>query len=322
MLFDNNEVLPDKQICKKVARLCDLADCTKLANRILNCSNFIEYDTVKGLYLETAVRSFCKDKFCPVCQIRNRKSDFNKNKTTAEHIVKNFPAAKFFHVTMTIKNTVVINKSILTDMNTAFGKLVKRKKVCKNLLGYYKSLEITYSDKKDFHPHIHAVFAFKSTFTKGADNYISANEWLALWQETLGSKYVSERVSADEIPNVKSNYEAVDEKGNKHKTTTSKSIANVMYYITKHVNYKDYTSHDELENIYVLKSLYEATKNLNLITNSGIFRAEIKEYRKKAKGNTEEKKRIRAQRQQLKSYRTNKIRYNGNSYVPYDNDDT
>lgn len=322
--FDANDIVPSKEICKKVARLCDLSGNKPLAKKILTCSTFIEYDEFKGFYIDITKRNFCKDKLCPVCQVVNRNRDNGKNNAVAKYIAENYPSAKIFHVTLTIKNPVSIHKSVLVDLNNAFIRLIKRKKVDKNLLGYYKSIEITYNGNKGFHPHIHVIMVFSSTFNKGSDNYISLDEWLPLWQDALNGKYLSEKVSADEIRNTQGVYIATDkhDKNKQYETTTAQSIAKVMYYMTKHVRLKDYTTHSEEENIYVLTSLHEATKNMKLKACAGIFKTETTEYKKADKIRKQSKKEARANWRQLKNYKTKTKRYNGKQYVSYGNDDT
>lgn len=69
--------------------------------------------------------------------------------------------------------------------------MFKRKKVQKNLLGYLRSIEVTYNEKKqDYHPHIHVLLFVKSSYFKNSENDLSQEEWSELWAKSLKVDYL------------------------------------------------------------------------------------------------------------------------------------
>ncbi len=96
-------------------------------------------------------------------------------------------------MTLTVKNVPGAElNSTLTQLTKSFDRLFKRKKVQSNLLGYLRSIEVTYNeDRKDYHPHIHVLLFVRPNYFSGrGDNYISQEEWAELWAKSLKVDYV------------------------------------------------------------------------------------------------------------------------------------
>ena len=106
--------------------------------------------------------------------------------------MKQQPKGRFIFLTLTVKNVEgsALNDT-LTQLTKSFDRLFKRKKVQKNLIGYLRSIEVTYNEeRKDYHPHIHVLLFMKSTYFKNADNYLTQEEWAELWAKSLKVHYV------------------------------------------------------------------------------------------------------------------------------------
>ena len=77
-------------------------------------------------------------------------------------------------------------KQEITQISEGFRRLMLYKKVDKNVIGYLRALEITYStNRDDYHPHLHVLlFVSSSYFTGNGNNYISQDEWTSLWKKS------------------------------------------------------------------------------------------------------------------------------------------
>lgn len=65
------------------------------------------------------------------------------------------------------------------------------KKVDKNILGYLRATEVTYSKKrKDYHPHLHVLLFVKLGYFKNKGEYLSQEVWTQLWQKAMKLDYI------------------------------------------------------------------------------------------------------------------------------------
>lgn len=140
--------------------------------------------------LKTA--NFCRVRLCPMCQWRRSLKMFSQVKKITDKILENDKSTRFIFGTFTIKNTDAENlEACINTLNKKFKYLVDQKKTFapakklkQNLLGYLKAVEVTYNSKdKTYHPHLHVIFAVKSTFFKNSSNYMTKKEWIELWQK-------------------------------------------------------------------------------------------------------------------------------------------
>lgn len=196
--------------------------------------------------LKTA--NFCRIRLCPMCQWRRSLKMFSQVKKITDKILENDKSTRFIFGTFTIKNTDAENlEACINILNKKFKYLVDQKKTFapakklkQNLLGYLKAVEVTYNSKdKTYHPHLHVIFAVKSTFFKNKQNYMTKKEWIELWQKALNVDYKPQ-----------TDIRAI-------KTNTGKAIAEVAKYPAK---VAPILSLNDDEAIEVLKTL---TSSLN-----------------------------------------------------------
>lgn len=73
--------------------------------------------------------------------------------------VKREPKGRFIFLTLTVENVrgEKLNKT-LSKMAEGFRRLMMYKQVDKNIIGFLRSTEVTYSkDREDYHPHLHVL---------------------------------------------------------------------------------------------------------------------------------------------------------------------
>ncbi|MBS8095509.1 protein rep, partial [Streptococcus suis] len=105
--------------------------------------------------------------------------------------MKRYPKGRFLFLTLTIKNVSgkELNKT-LSKMTEGFRRLMMYKKVDKNILGYLRATEVTYStEHENYHPHLHVLLFVKSSYFKNSDSYLTQEEWTKLWAKAMKLDY-------------------------------------------------------------------------------------------------------------------------------------
>ena len=208
--------------------------------------------------LKTA--NFCRVRLCPMCQWRRSLKMFSQVKKITDKILENDKSTRFIFGTFTIKNTDAENlEACINTLNKKFKYLVDQKKTFapakklkQNLLGYLKAVEVTYNSKdKTYHPHLHVIFAVKSTFFKNSNNYMTKKEWIELWQKALNVDYKPQ-----------TDIRAI-------KTNTGKAIAEVAKYPVKTAPILSLPDDEAVE---VLKTLTLSLNKKRFVSYGGIFK--------------------------------------------------
>lgn len=204
--------------------------------------------------------NFCRLRLCPMCQWRRSLKMFSQVKKITDKILENDKSTRFIFGTFTIKNTDAENlETCINTLNKKFKYLVDQKKTFapakklkQNLLGYLKAVEVTYNTKdKTYHPHLHVIFAVKSTFFKNSSNYMTKKEWINLWQQALGVDYKPQT----DIRAIKSG--------------TAKAVAEVAKYPVKTAPILSLPDDEAVE---VLKTLTLSLNKKRFVSYGGIFK--------------------------------------------------
>lgn len=204
--------------------------------------------------------NFCRLRLCPMCQWRRSLKMFSQVKKITDKILENDKSTRFIFGTFTIKNTDAENlEACINTLNKKFKYLVDQKKTFapakklkQNLLGYLKAVEVTYNSKdKTYHPHLHVIFAVKSTFFKNSSNYMTKKEWIELWQKALNVDYKPQT----DIRAIKSG--------------TAKAVAEVAKYPVKTA---PILKLDDNEAVEVLKTLTMSLNKKRFVAYGGIFK--------------------------------------------------
>lgn len=183
----------------------------KKIERVSTCADLLKFikDPVQGLKLYQAY--FCGNKLCPICDWRRSIKYSFQAKKMIDRALKMYPKARFLFLTLTIRNiSAEALKEVVKEINKSFDRLFRRKKVKKNMLGFIRALEVTYSDKTGlYHPHLHVLLMVTPTYFKNKENYISQEEWTDMWQQSakldytpiVNIKAVKEKVARDDLKN-------------------------------------------------------------------------------------------------------------------------
>lgn len=204
--------------------------------------------------------NFCRLRLCPMCQWRRSLKMFGQVQMITDKILERDKSTRFLFATFTVKNVDAENlETCINILNNKFLYLVSRnktfapaKKLKQNLLGYLKAVEVTYNTKdKTYHPHLHVIFAVKSTFFKNKQNYMTKKEWIELWQQALGVDYKPQT----DIRAIKSG--------------TAKAVAEVAKYPVKTAPILSLPDDEAVE---VLKTLTSSLNKKRFVAYGGIFK--------------------------------------------------
>lgn len=160
--------------------------------RIYQCAEVMKFieqsDGTKKLYQSY----FCKNKLCPICNWRRSMKYVYQAEQVINEAMTRYPKGRFLFLTLTVKNVSAdeLNQT-LSKITEGFRRLMMYKKVDKNILGYLRSTEVTYSDKyQNYHPHLHVLLFVKSSYFKNTDSYLTQEEWTNLWAKAMKLDYV------------------------------------------------------------------------------------------------------------------------------------
>lgn len=161
-------------------------------NNVYECAEVLKFREQEDGSLKLFQTWFCKKKLCPICNWRRSMKYSYQAEEVITEAMKQYPKGRFIFLTLTVKN---VNgdfiKQEITKISEGFNRLMKYKKVDKNILGYLRALEVTYSaNRDDYHPHLHILLFVRPSYFKGSgDNYISQDEWVKLWQKAMKLDY-------------------------------------------------------------------------------------------------------------------------------------
>ncbi len=163
-----------------------------LIERIRICGETLQFHRLSDGQLKLYQAYFCKNKLCPMCNWRRSMKYSYQASVVVDKAIEEYPKGRFLFLTLTVKNVEgdKLNETI-SSLTKSFDRLFKRAKVKKNVLGYIRSTEVTYNEKKEtYHPHLHVLLFVNSSYFRDKDNYISQKEWSQLWSQSLKVDYV------------------------------------------------------------------------------------------------------------------------------------
>lgn len=238
------------------------------AENVKICAEVMRFEPTDTGHLKLKQTWFCKSKLCPLCNWRRSMKHSNQVVQVIDEAVKREASGRFLFWTLTSKNTYDGQelKKALSEMTSAFNRLVKYKKVKKNLLGYLRATEVTVNSKDNsYNQHMHVLVFVKSTYFKDSENYLTQAELTELWQKAL-------KVNYRPIVNVK----AV--KPRKTVKKDKDSLLGAVYETAKYpVKSVDYLSGSHDQNLKRVEDLEKGLAHKKLFSFGGLFKTIRKE---------------------------------------------
>lgn len=238
----------------------------KKAERVKDCAEVLEYKQNR----ETGERKlyrvwFCKSRLCPMCNWRRAmKHGIQSQKVVAE-VIRQKPTVRWLFLTLSVKNVFdgeELNES-LSAMAKGFNRMMKYKKINKNLVGFMRATEVTVNNiDNSYNQHMHVLVCVEPTYFKNTENYVNQKQWIQFWRKAMKLNY---------DPNVK--VQMIRPK-NKHKSDIKSAIDETAKYPVKDM---DFMTDDEEKNKKRLSDLEEGLQRKRLISYGGL----LKEIHKK-----------------------------------------
>ncbi|HFI0458405.1 TPA: protein rep [Streptococcus suis] len=210
---------------------------------------------------------FCKDKLCPVCQWRRSLKMGFYNRQIIKQIAFDDVKGKYIFLTLTVKNCKGEDlKSTIQMILKGFDRMFRRAVFKKHVLGFIRSLEVTYNEQtREFHPHLHVLmlmdesyWSFKKTNGKRKlEPYLNHSDFVDMWQQSCKLDY---RPSVD--------VRAVKRRKGKG-DTLEKVVLEVSKYAFKPIDIKNLDDYDKR---YVISSLIVGLNRVRQVGYGGIFK--------------------------------------------------
>ncbi|WP_439097672.1 protein rep [Kurthia massiliensis] len=135
---------------------------------------------------------FCKSPLCPMCNWRKTMKRSVQTTKIVEEVIRQKSKARWLFLTLSVKNVFDGNQldKSLKEMAIGFNRLMKYKKVAKNMIGFMRSTEVTVNEKDgSYNQHMHVLLCVESNYFKGSDNYLSQEDWTNLWWKSMKLDY-------------------------------------------------------------------------------------------------------------------------------------
>lgn len=238
----------------------------KKAERVKGCAEILEYKAdVETGEINLYKVWFCKSRLCPMCNWRRTMKYSIQAQKVVSEVIRQKLKARWMFLTLSVKNVYdgeELNRSLLT-MTKGFNRMMKYKKVAKNLIGFMRATEVTINSvDNSYNQHMHVLLCVESTYFYNTENYITQKQWIALWKRAMKLDY-------DPIVDVR----AIRAK-NKHKSDIKSAIDETAKYPVKHM---DFMTNDYEKNLKRVGDLEEGLRRKRLISYGGL----LKEIHKK-----------------------------------------
>src|SRR5699024_8080976 len=131
----------------------------KKAGRVKDCAEVLEYKVSYERGEKALSRVWlCKSRLCPMCNWRRAMKHGIQSQEVVAEVIKQKPTVRWLFLTLTVRNVydgTELNKS-LSDMSKGFNRMMKYKKINKNLVGFMRATEVTVNNiDNSYNQHMH-----------------------------------------------------------------------------------------------------------------------------------------------------------------------
>lgn len=166
----------------------------KKADRVQHCGEFLKFASCPSGHerrLKSAI--FCQVRLCPMCGWRKSLKIAGQVKEIA-HIANESFKIRWLFLTLTCKNVEGYElPDQLDQLTKAWKRLFERDVFKQNVLGFFKSLEVTRNHDltsesyNTYHPHFHVLLAVRPSYF--SHSYLKQSDWSNMWREALRADY-------------------------------------------------------------------------------------------------------------------------------------
>lgn len=232
----------------------------KFCCETLNYSKNLE---TYGMRLTKKNLRFCKSFLCPICQSRRSVANYHRLKNVLNRMKEiDGKEPTLIFITLTVKNVPKEAFSSAIENILKGWKKIERRAKFGQILGSYRSLEVTVPNANEFHPHLHILcLVDKDYFKKENTDYIATEELVKMWQKSLSIDYkpicYMQRVKGD------------------------KGVLEVSKYLVKSSDIINNRTPDEIDQI--VDTLLKGISGRRLVSFGGRFKQIDQELRKEQK---------------------------------------
>src|SRR5699024_11215494 len=94
-------------------------------------------------------------------------------------VIRQKPTVRWLFLTLSVKNVYdgeELNQS-LSDIAKGFNRMMKYKKITKNLVGFMRVTEVTVNEiDNSYNQHIHVFVVVKTTYLNKTENYVTQKQ--------------------------------------------------------------------------------------------------------------------------------------------------
>lgn len=159
----------------------------KTCGRLNDCAALLGFSQkVEGWKLVRA--SFCRVRFCPMCQLRRSRQWLAKFYQAAPAVQAQYPTDRFLLLTLTVRNCQPKDLRATLQEMTAGWKRLSLSKEFRAVRGFIRSTEITRGADGSAHPHFHVLLQVRPSYF--AADYVKQSDWVEAWQRAARLDYV------------------------------------------------------------------------------------------------------------------------------------
>lgn len=192
------------------------------------------------------------------------KHSIQSQKVIAE-VMKRKPKCRWLFLTLSVKNVYdgeELDQS-LKDMAIGFNRMMKYKKIEKNLIGFMRATEVTVNNiDNSYNQHMHILICVESTYFSNTEHYINQKQWVKFWRKAMKLDY-------DPVAHIQ-----IVRPKNKHKSDVESVVAETVKYPVKDT---DFRTDDIEKNLKRVADLEEGLYRKRLISYGGLLKEIHKE---------------------------------------------
>jgi plasmid rolling circle replication initiator protein Rep len=186
---------PEHQIWDEVKKNSELIALAYLSNpelerygqKVSACSEWIilNFCRVGNEIVRRVSAMKCRVRHCPICQRARSMKLLKQMQEGLDLLVKDYPKNRWVFLTLTVPNCSMEElKDVLTEMNKAWQRLIKRKEFA-IVKGWLRSTEVTKGkgEENTAHPHFH-ILLFVPSYYFG-NGYIKQEIWAEIWKSCM-----------------------------------------------------------------------------------------------------------------------------------------
>lgn len=173
----------------------------KRSEKMEACGSFLEFGYhIKEDVFRLQKANFCKARLCPMCSHRRSLKLFSQLSKVVDAVSD--AGYQYVFMTLTMKNVEASElPDAISQMLQSFSRMMDRKSlpgrsgvrgepnpVSRMCRGYFRSLEVTASAERGYHPHLHVLVAVDPDYFTGLE-YLDQRTLGETWRRFLGVEY-------------------------------------------------------------------------------------------------------------------------------------